>query len=338
MNKSLKILSLIVVVLVIAVPLVMRWKNDWKPVSSKDFAISEPEKLTKIYMVNRVNQQLMLEKQSDGGWTVNGRFRASEQKVRLFMETLRDIRAKNPVSEREHNAVVKNLSAEGIKVEFYEGEKKVKTYYVGGNTLDETGTYMFIDDNNSSVPYVVHIPGFVGYVSGRYDLNENSWRDAKIFNTDFNKFSKASVTYPGNEKNNFMIERTGEKFVLRDLKGEEIPGADQEKLKLYSALFNNVSYEGIINSASQGFVDSVKNAVPRCVITVTNKDNSSVQLKVYFKPVTSETKKIYDEKGNLLVFDVDRYYAVVNNNKELLMVQDYIFRNIFQTPAFFTTP
>jgi hypothetical protein len=69
------------------------------------------------------------------------------------------------------------MAAKSTKIEIYSKGEKVKQYYVGHATQDNTGTYMLLTnpetDKNYEEPFITHIPGFEGFLSTRY-LTESS--------------------------------------------------------------------------------------------------------------------------------------------------------------------
>ena len=76
--------------------------------------------------------------------------------------------------------VVKDMATEGIKVEIYaKNGKALRTFYVGGSTSDDRGTFMMME--NSNEPYVMHIQGFQGMLRPRFHTDEQDWRDRFVF-------------------------------------------------------------------------------------------------------------------------------------------------------------
>ena len=331
MKKSILILSILIVTAAISLPIINRMNRGWNLPELKEFAIKDVSKIDKIIMVNRFGEKVILVKLEDNTWRCNDKFRASIGKIDNLLETMQHIEAKNPVAEKYQDAVVKQLASQGIKVEIFDKKEKLKTYYVGGNTIDETGTYMYLD--GSSIPFVVHIPGFVGYVSGRYILNEGDWRDTRIFNSNFNNFKSVSVSYPDSSKYNFNIQLNNGNFelYLGNDQSQKIE-ANQESLKIYTAQFHKVSAEGILKDVSVGFIDSIKHATPFCSITVKTNTKLTDKLDLYFRPVGTDTKMMFDEHGNEMTTDVDKYYGIVNNGNELIQVQQYVFQHILKKP------
>ena len=95
------------------------------------------------------------------------------------------MKIKYPVSESMHNSVIKELATQGVKLELYSGDKFLKkTIYIGGETADFLGTYMMIDGSDKA--YVMHIPGFNGFLSPRFNIDGRKvtsqiWRSRKVF-------------------------------------------------------------------------------------------------------------------------------------------------------------
>ena len=57
---------------------------------------------------------------------------------------------KRPLALKEKETIIKRMSVQRTKVIIFSKEKNIKTIYVGGNTQDQLGTYMILD--NSSEP------------------------------------------------------------------------------------------------------------------------------------------------------------------------------------------
>ena len=165
----------------------------------KDFAVADPTVITEIHMKDKANKEVTLEKQPDRTWKVNGKYPARPDVIRTLLYTIKSIRVRNPVGKRALENVVKELATGSIKIEIFQDDKLIKEYYVGGETQDDEGTYMLLQNPetglNSSVPFVVSIPGFNGYVSGRYFTDENDWRARNVFKYAWNQIKTINVDY-----------------------------------------------------------------------------------------------------------------------------------------------
>lgn len=335
-KKSLIVLSVLLVAAIVALPLINKMNRPGLT-EKKEFAVKDTENIDSIFLTNRTGQYVLLRKLNEDKWTVNDLFNAAPDKIERILKTIRTIEAKNPVSQAGQQQVVNSIATDGIKVEIYKKGEKAITYYVGGSTADEIGTFMYID--GSTIPFVVHIPGFSGYLTSRYSVNPIDWRDKAIFDTPIDKFKSVSVTYPDSAAKSFEVVReAGNAFVVKQ-NGVAAPRTKDEFAKLYAAQFASITFETYINGYSRNYTDSLREqATPKCIITVNRIDGSKSTLRVFYKPVTSDTKSIYDNKGNLLVYDSDNYYALIDGSPELITVQDYLFRHIFKSYSDFVSP
>ncbi len=331
-KRSLIVLSILLVIAIIALPLINK-AGKQNLTEKKNFAVKDVETIDSIFLANRSGEYVLLRKKNDNIWTVNNAFNAAPDKIERLLKTIRKIEAKNPVGQEAQKRVVANLATTGRKVEVFQNGKKTITYYVGGTTADETGTFMYIE--GSTIPFVVHIPGFVGYLSSRYSVNIIDWRDKAIFDTPLNKFSSVSVTYPDSAAKSFKINRKAGNVFVVSQNGLPAKNTNQTIVKPYVAQFAKVTYETYLSGYSKSYIDSLKEATPKCIIEIKRTDGTSAKLTIYYKPVTVDTKSIYDNEGNLLVYDTDNYFAFIEGNPELITVQDYIFRHIFKNYQYF---
>lgn len=336
-KRSLIVLSILLVIAIIALPLINKSKSGGLTLSEKkDFAIENTETVDSVFIANRSGDYVLLRKQEDGSWTVNNSFKAIPDKVERLLMTMSRIEAKNPVAKTAQKQVVADLATGGRKVEVYQNGEKTITYYVGGTTADEAGTFMYIE--GSSIPFVVHIPGFRGYLTSRYSVKPSDWRDKAVFDTPIDKFKSVNITYPDSAEKTFTLTRKAGNMFEVSQNGQPAPATNQAFAKPYVALFEKVTFEAYLSGYSQNYIDSLREATPKCIINVTRTDGTSATLRVFYKPITADTKSLYDKEGNLLVYDSDNYFALIDGSAELITVQDYIFRHIFKEYRDFINP
>lgn len=327
-KTSLIVLSILLVAAIITLPLIEYFKKP-KLTERKDFAIENVADIDSIFLVNRAGENTLLRKQADGRWTVNNQFNAAPDKIERLLKTMNKLEAKNPVAQTAQQRIVNDLAVSGIKVQTFMKNGDTKTYYVGGQTADEMGTFMYMD--GSTIPFVVHIPGFRGYLTPRYSVNPLDWRDKAIFATPIDKLAAVQVTYPDTAQKSFqLVKDAANNFTVKQ-NGAAAPATKQEFAKLYAAQFNNITFEAYLSGYSKSFVDSLQQAKPKAIVTITRNDGTTATLRVFYKPVTSDTKSLYDDKGNVLVYDSDNYFALIDGSPELITVQDYIFRHVFKS-------
>ena len=155
------------------------------------FAVQDTSIISKIFLSDRKGNEITLLK-IENELHVENEFLAREQSINTLLETINRIRIKKPVSINHLDHIINDIITTGIKVEIYDANKLIKVYTVGNETSDQLGTYMILqnikDQKVISEPYVLHIPGFNGYLSPRYGiqaqyLNKKNWRSRKIFNS-----------------------------------------------------------------------------------------------------------------------------------------------------------
>lgn len=329
MSKQLKITIIILVLAIVTYLLFVRkpWVTFNKELS--DFAITDTASITKIFLADVKNNQITLEKNADGNWLLNQQNNADLAKINLLLQTIHDVQMRNPLGAAEHNTVVKELTAAGIKVEFYNSDSKIKTIYVGQITADQTGTYMMID--GSTAPFVTHIPGFVGYLTPRFETNPVKWLSKLVFNSTANQIKTVQVNYPQYKNYNFILDNSNPANpILTDANNNKVQ-ADINFSKYYLASFNTLYCEAYDDNFTPQQQDSINKLPSFCTITLTTTDNKTTSLKLHYKSVNKRTKQRFDESGNPLPFDSEQYFGFANGSSHLMYIQHYNFGKLIRT-------
>ncbi len=297
----------------------------------KDFALEKPDEVTKVFLSKRDGGHILLEKNEEGQWILNGKYAAFEPRVhKLIYETMTKLAVKSPVPEIMYNRVINELAAQGTKVEIYTGSTLLKTYYVGGDTPDELGTYMYME--GSSQPFVVYIPGVNGYLSVRYFVIEDEWRSRTLFGYKPEQIQQVKVEYTGQPDSSFIIAQQDKGHrLLRTQPGKTEHLVRENVLASYLELYRQLTFEGYPNALTAEETDSIYKSTPFCTITVTDINGNKRTLQLFRKKVTIDTLRLHDNHGNPLVYDSERYYAVMNGEKKILLVQEYMFGKVLQT-------
>ncbi len=330
MNKNKIILILALVLGLITVWLVYQNKRGTIQEELRDFAVSDTTSITKIFLANKNNHAVTLERKSNLEWTVNGKYRARAGGIHTILATIKNLFVKAPVAKAGYNGVIKGLAAEGIKCEIYQhGENKpMKVYYVGGSTADVLGTFMLLE--NSNLPFVIEIRGFQGYLTPRYSPFEEDWRDRSVFDYKPEDIKKISIHYFQDPSKSFSIERTGNRFSLFSLlSSKAIAHADTFALNNYFSLFNFLCFENWDRELTALQRDSLKLTTPVSTISVTDQAGKINTMITFPKPLTSSSLAQTDSLGNPLKYDMDRMYASINDGKDFVIIQHYVFGKIF---------
>jgi hypothetical protein len=287
--------------------------NDQKGVKS-DFAISDTLSIDKIFIANAQGKSVTLSK-VDNVWMVDGKYVARPDNMRLLMKTFSRIDVKSPVPKTAFKSVVKMLATSAVKVEIYQGESlPSKIYYVGGATNDHQGTYMLLESEGekSTVPFIMHIPGFYGYLTTRFFTEPDQWRDAVVFRYSPEEIKSIEVNYFETPEESFVINNKDNKLTLLDVSSNEIiKNVDDALLLDYVNRYSKVYYEMIDVESPKEKIDSTLASTPYFSIEVINVKGVSNKIVSYHMP---NFRGIVDKEEKEYVYDVDRMYGYLNDD------------------------
>ncbi len=346
-RKNRIILILAGILFLFAVVLLLSQQSSTLDKDENAFAVADTASVTKLYLADKNDHEVILEEQKPGKWIINDSLVARSGGVEKFLETLKKLAIDHPVSNAEHNSVVSRLAARSVKVEVYRKvyrinlfdkiklfphEKKTKTFYVGGETQDKLGTYMLME--GADKPYVVAIPGFRGFVSTRFTARFRDWRSHTIFNSAIKEMESLTMRFHENPKQSFRIEvQDSRRFKLYDLSKEQyIPRFDTIKVIEYLTAYNDLRFEDWLNYLSQQKIDSLTSGEPMYTIALEENDGDRQVVKTYKKEQTTKT----DMQGKPLTYDPDRMYATINDGNDFVMVQFFVFDKILKPIGYFT--
>ncbi len=347
MNKNVKIFGIAFILLIVVIFLVSRQSNSTLNYKEKNFAIDDTATVTKIFLADKQDKQLLLARQNGSEWIINDSLEATPEKVETILRTIKNIKVQRPVSDAAHNNVISRLSARSVKVEIYQKahrinlfnevklfpfEKNTRTYYVGGETQDKLGTFMLME--GAEKPYVVGIPGFRGFVSTRYTARLGDWRHHKIFNHRISNIESLALLYGDEPENSFRIETTkNQEFKLYSPKQEQyISDFDTVKVIEYLTAFRNLRFESYLSEGMpQTKIDSIQAQEPVHIIKLEAKDGRDQTVKTHYMPAYGKT----DLDGNPLDYNPESMYAFINDGKDFVTIQFFAFDKVFKPIGYF---
>ena len=306
----------------------------------KSLAIDEVKDISKVVLTCSDKRQIELTK-PNAVWMVNGKYPARVELTQNILNILNKIRILCPVAFAAHDNVIKQMMSYNVKVEVYTRKDKdpVKTYYIGGPTPDQQGTYILYEENGKIAerPYIAYIPGYRGYLTPNFNTDLETWRSKELFNYNTDDIKAISIEYPAEQQNSFTISRiAGDSFDLKPLNPKFLkPDVYQQKyIRQYISFFSPVSVESYDNNYSKK--DSMMQTIPLCIIQVTDKNNGVNKVRIFHMPLSQRSKSQFDEKAQLMTYDVDRFHAAINDDKDFAIVQDYTFGKLMRNyPDFF---
>ncbi len=336
-------LPVILAIVLIAIAVLLIWNNRYLTTirgDSADFMVWDTASITKVYLADRMDHETLLERNGNE-WTLNKDYKAHPKKINQLFYTLYKVRVRMPVSVASHDNIITQMASRSTKVEVYQivprinlfnkiklfyHETRSKVFYVGESTMDNNGTFMLREGADQA--YIVYIPGFRGYISTRFTADPDDWRDHTIFHESLGDIQTVSIEFGEDPSLSFRVDNTGrhQYKLTRIADNQDLPLDTLKVINLLTA-FNDIRFEALINSITpQQRADSILNSQFLHRITLVNKDGESVQMKTYKKRV----QRILDIPEEDHAFDVDRMYAFINDDRDLVLIQYYTFDKILK--------
>lgn len=307
--------------------------------SDLDFSITDTSSITQVFMVDKRGNQVTLSHPSAGVWMVNAQHKANNDNVQILLQTIQNMEVKSPVPHSLYNNVIGRMAANAVKVEIYQRVflinvfellqllpvvKKTQCFYVGDNTQDLLGTYMIRE--GAEYPYIMHIPGFNGYLTTRFSPLEKDWRDHTICNISFTDLQSLSIVYDEHPEESFTVKKKDYQVaVMRAGNPQAAIAIDTANVFRLLSSFRNIRYEVLANDYP--LKDSVLKTAPFAVIDIQTMQGQKLQLKAYKRKgagIVSEMNETIRE------IDPDRFNLLINN-QDFVLAQYYVFDRIFTT-------
>lgn len=328
--------SLIITVLLVLVSLYfLFFRDSFNTLGQKDndFAVQDTAAITKIFMADKDNRTVTLTRVKGGVWMVDNKYQVRSDAINTLLYTMKMVSVKNIIDANGIPNVIKAMASSAIKVEVYDGDNRVKMYYVGGATADQLGTYMLLANPNSGEnckkPYIMYIPGFDGYLSTRFFVKEDDWRDRVIMQYYPYAMKTIKVTYPQSDSG-FVINILGRnRFSMDNTANQPMP-FDTVAVKQYLTYYQSVQWEVTVENAANK--DSILNSGPVAIIAVTDTAGKHTEIKLFNKKATRQEIEKY---GNDYRYDPDQMFALVNG-KDFVLVQYFIFGKLLENVRYFS--
>jgi len=303
--------------------------------ADREFA-TNIEQVHKIFIADRRGEVTTLVR-AEGHWIYNGKYKARESVMGPLIEAIERVRIKYKPPQAAVKNMVSTLATQGIKVELYDkSEDLIKTYYVGGSTSDERGTFMIME--GAEQPYVVEIPAWDGNLSVRFKRKGDEWRSKLLFEEEVENIQSISVEYPKQRQKSFVIEHeSGEAYRVTPF--YDVTPIINRPVKegigeAYLVNFDKLSAEAFRNNHPDR--DSILQQIPFSIITLATKSADTTRVALY--PILPESVVSQDVKSGEFYANnpsIERYFVDLNG-EDFLLAQNRVLRKILWAyPAFF---
>lgn len=341
-------LALIVTLFLVVVAIFFIWNKNASSTlhADADFAVTDTASVTKIFIADMNANEVLLERSSDG-WILNKNFKAQQRKISDLLYTMMKLRVRTPVAQASQDNVIKRMAGMAVKVEVYQVLPRINlfnrikffpreirsvVYYVGDTPKDNLGTFMLKE--GAETAYIMQITGFKGFLSSRYSPLADEWRDHKVFSTNLNDIQSVKVEFNQEPEKSYVITRVGKHaYKLENLQGQTFnQNIDTLRMLNFLSSFADIRFEALLNSLPETRKDSVTNSPFLHQITLTNTQGEQ-------NVVTTFTKKKFGQyivnEDRLAPLDLDRMYARVNQGKDFVLIQYFVFDKVLRPVNYF---
>ena len=98
------------------------------------------------------------------------------------------------------------------------------------------------------------------------------------------------------------------------------------------ALFNDVRLEARLDGLKKEKLDSLISSTPYRILTISDVNGNKKEFVTYRKKAPEGS---VDLEGNPIEYDLDRFYGLINNGNEIVLIQYFVFNNILKPLDYF---
>ncbi|MDR0606050.1 MAG: hypothetical protein LBG80_17320 [Bacteroidales bacterium] len=347
-NLILIIISLSI--LTIAFILIISRRSGTLDASEKNFAVKDTSAITKIFLANSYEEQTLLERKN-GQWIVNGKHDIVQDNIDDLLNCIYNIVVKDIVAKSSRSTINKRMSSGSTKVEIYYDDYRIslgklklfkythkKTYYIGQPTMDNLGNYAIME--GSSIPCVVYLPGFRGFISPKYNPSEDAWKSHHIVRLRMSKIKEINSVDYTNPANSFHITRGESRHfnIIQTSSNQRLAQYDTLRLLDFLSDFRNLNYESMATGFTQGKKDSIFSRKFK-EVRIEDTDGNITSITMFYLEDEYASENEYSHDIDFMeTYNRDRFYAIINGDKnEIVRCQYFVFDRIVQPIEFFFT-
>ena len=304
------------------------------------FSVEDTASISKITIQDRSGTVALLERKNESKeWTINKKYNARKDVIKLLLECFHDIRVRGnvPTKMRDNMMSVMATSAKEVKI-YGKNNELLKTYFVGPNTQDHMGTIMLletVEDGRSEEPYITHIEGFTGFLNPRFFIDEMEWRSTDIFYYPNNDIAEIELLHMTDPSSSFKLTHFGNNKLKfeRYLNGKLTPFAQLDTALAFDLMkrMRKVNLESYNTMLKPTAADSIKDNTPTFVLRVKNNAGAITSLNLYLKKAKQMTP---DATGQMTPFDPEYFWAKTDAN-EIGLAQFFVFEPLLQPAGFY---
>lgn len=310
MRKNIIYLAILLLLLLLSWWVYQQRTSSTLDLEDTTFSIPDTSVVDRIFMADKTGGRVLLEKAGPGQWKVNGQYTARPDAMSALLDALLRMQVKSPVPRPAVDNIRKQLASIGRKVEIYSRGKKLSVLYIGYSTIDSRGTYAIRE--GAELPYILHVPGTEGYLTPRFFIDEEEWRERILLRIHPDSIKSIEARFPDTPGFSYRAELLGpRRFALYDGSGKPISALSNENLTALFGGARQIPVEGYDNHGVMK--DSIVEMAPmRHSLNITLRNGQSHQLSFYPKSQLNQLDVVL--LGVMPDLDRDYFYYKEGND------------------------
>lgn len=286
--------------------------------------IEDTTRVSAIKILDREGGRIHLYKENKS-WFLNDQIPARRHAVTNLLKTLHDQRVSALIPSAARDNVVRDLGSNSVRITLEDRKgKNIMTFYVGGVTPDERGTFMLRE--GSEWPVIVAVPGFEGALRSRYIMTEREWQSRKLL-PELKEFQEIQLDYPTEQEYSLTIRKKGSEYFISPLYlSDSILPVNRYVGEAYLDLLNELQAEAVLDPVR---ISQIRAGMPFCQLIISSSDDEVLEVRFY------PTSWI-DSPGEDQRSFIERYYTIVNG-EYLYLTQHPLMEKVFLSYAHFVS-
>ncbi len=244
------------------------------------YQIEDTAAVARVVLTDKTGRSVTLSRTSRG-WLVDSQYIADTWKVNFMLDALKRWEVKTPVPKAARDNVIRLMTVGSVGVEVYDAEGRLlKKYQVGGATPDNLGTYVSVKSLDYE-PYIMHLPGFHGYLSVRFFADAKEWRTLRLIPFDVTTLTFVGMTYLTEPDKSFAVLVRDGMPQLMDGRGRAIDTVPEESVKAFLMQTSRVTfYQRLPGADPQRLLERRP-----YLVMIARTSSDSVQVRFYERPL-----------------------------------------------------
>lgn len=333
MKKTYGYILILIVLLSIGAITIFKNIKEERQKDNRSFAVKNVHDITKIILKDKEGNTMLLTK-ADGYWILNNNYKARKQYVKELLDVITNIYAEKPLAKAAQQNAIKQMTIKSTRVEVYTKNQKKpsKVYYVGGVSPSKAGTNMILEIGGKPTEkvYEVKLPGFKGFVSDRFYINEELWRDMSLFDLLPNEIAEIKLEYlqEDSAQSYKLLQDNGVFTLVKGTENLENDTLYEQVVASYLLNFKQKTVEAY--APKEWNLDTIYQKYKFANLEIKDIRDNNYQVEIFMKPSDPKSKRQFEDDGDKVLYDVDRYFALVNNQQDWAVIQTYTFDPILE--------